>query len=53
MKKVKLALLSLFLISLIACSSTNNPLSSEYDEDQGNGYSDTIQFDTSGGSEHG
>lgn len=51
MKKISFAIVSLFLFALVACSSTTNPLSSEYDEGQDN--NDTIQMSVSGGSEHG
>ena len=53
MKKTQLLLISILVILLMACTSTNNPLSSEIDEDQENENGVTILFNTSGNNENG
>ena len=53
MEKIKLSLISILVILLMACTSTNNPLSSEIEEDQENNSGVTILYDTSGNNENG
>jgi len=53
MKIIKLSLISITVILLMACTSTNNPLSNEIDEGQENNDGVTILFNTSGHNENG
>jgi hypothetical protein len=52
MKSIKLLIWSTVIFLMIGCTTTNNPLSSDTD-DEGNNYNDTILFDTVGHGENG
>lgn len=51
MKKIALLLITLIFVGLTACTSTTNPLSSEYEEDLGNDNGHRPQY--SGESQNG